>query len=141
MPMHWPHWPMQRRRFVRIAAFGTAATVAGLAACGPDGDAAAVADLRALARPDLLDVLGEPEVRAIGARYRQMVPGENDAAALRAAIHGRHPLLVRIFGAPRVAPEELVRRDFAEGHTIEVDGWLISVTEARQCALYSLAPA
>ena len=140
MPMHWPHWPMQRRRFVRIAAFGTAATVTGLTACGPDGDDAAT-DLRALARPDRLVVLGEPEVRANGARYRQMVPAENDAAALRAAIHGRHPLLVRIFGAPRVAPAELVRRDFAEGHTIEVDGWLISVTEARQCALCSLAPA
>jgi hypothetical protein len=30
-----------------------------------------------------------------------------------------------------------VRADFAEGHTVIVDGWLLSTTEARQCALYS----
>jgi hypothetical protein len=40
-----------------------------------------------------------------------------------------------------VAPAELVRRDFTEGHTVEVQGWVLSITEARQCALYSLARA
>lgn len=129
---------MHRRLFVRIAALGSVATLTGLGACGPDPDDATDPALVALARPDVIDVLGAEEARAIGTRYRQLVPAERDARALRSAIHGRHPLLVRLFGTPRVAPAELVRRDFVDGRTIEVDGWLLSVTEARQCALFSL---
>jgi hypothetical protein len=34
----------------------------------------------------------------------------------------------------------LIQRDFAEGRTVLLDGWVLSVTEARQCALYSLLP-
>jgi hypothetical protein len=130
---------MHRRSFLRVATLGTAATLAGAAACGPADDATADAERRALARPELLDVLGAEQVRAIGTRYRTMVPAEGDAPSLRAAIHGRHPLLARLIGTPRVVPAELVRRDFVEGRTVEIEGWILAVTEARQCALYSLA--
>ena len=34
-----------------------------------------------------------------------------------------------------------VRDDFAAGRTVVVDGWVLSATEARQCALFSLASA
>ena len=129
---------MHRRLFLRDAALGAASLLTGAACAAGDDDAQ---DLRALARPDLLDVLGAAQVRAIGESYRRMVPAERDAAALRAAIHGRPPILVRLLGVPRVAPAELVRRDFTEGRTVEVQGWVLSVTEARQCALYSLARA
>ena len=128
---------MHRRLFLRDAALGAASLLTG-AACAAGDDAQ---DLRALARPDLLDVLGAAQVRAIGESYRRMVPAERDAVALRAAIHGRPPILVRVLGVPRVAPAELVRRDFTEGRTVEVQGWVLSITEARQCALYSLARA
>jgi hypothetical protein len=127
---------MHRRLFLRAAAFGAASTLTGVACAAGADD---VADLRGLARPALLDVLDAGQVRAIGVRYRAMGPAERDPPALHAAIHGRHPLLVRLLGAPRVAPADLVRRDFAEGRTVEVEGWILSVTEARQCALYSLA--
>ena len=63
------------------------------------------------------------------------------APALRAALRGRHPLFARLLGPPHVTPAEQVRRDFAEGRTVEVQGWVLSVTEARQCALYSLVRA
>jgi hypothetical protein len=32
----------------------------------------------------------------------------------------------------------MIRDDFAAGRTVLVDGWVLSVTEARQAALYSL---
>jgi hypothetical protein len=32
-----------------------------------------------------------------------------------------------------------VRRDFVDGRTVEIDGWLLSLTEARQSALFSLS--
>lgn len=134
---------LSRRRFVRLAALGTAATLTGPAACGAGGaaDAADVAARRALARPDLLDVLGPEQVRAIGARYRAMVPAEADADALVAALQGRFPRLAALVGQAPPPPAERSRRDFDEGRTVEVEGWVLSLTEARQCALYSLGAA
>jgi hypothetical protein len=35
--------------------------------------------------------------------------------------------------------EKKVRQDFQENKTVVVDGWILSVTEARQCALFSLS--
>jgi hypothetical protein len=35
--------------------------------------------------------------------------------------------------------DDTVHEDFAAGRTVVVDGWVLSVTEARQCALFSLA--
>jgi hypothetical protein len=32
----------------------------------------------------------------------------------------------------------MVRRDFDTGRTVLVNGWVLSATEARQCALFSL---
>jgi hypothetical protein len=133
---------MHRRLFLRLTALGAAAaTLTSTSGCDAGADPADADVTRALARPDLLDVLGAEQVRVIGAGYRRMVPAEGSAEALYSAIHGRHPLLARVLGAPRVVPAELVRRDFAEGRTVEVQGWVLSVTEARQCALYSLVRA
>jgi len=49
------------------------------------------------------------------------------------AVHGR---AARI-GMRRLPIGDQIRDDFGAGRTVVVDGWLLSVTEARQCALYS----
>ena len=112
---------MDRRQFLRVTAVGAvtglSVPVIGVGARGADDRT-----LRALAYPDLLGVLGAERVHAIGVRYREATPAERDAAALRAAI----------------GPAALVARDFADSRTVLVDGWVLSVTEARQCALFSL---
>jgi hypothetical protein len=45
----------------------------------------------------------------------------------------------------RWSPAESIRSqiqaDFAADRTVMLDGWVLSVTEARQCALFSLTPA
>jgi len=96
-----------------------------------------MADARSLARPELLAALGGAAVRAIGERYRAMSPAEADVAALRHAIDDSRPFTARFFGAGNPHIDELVRDDFAHGRTVVIEGWLLSVTEARQCALYS----
>lgn len=102
------------------------------AACGPD----AAYDLQALARPDLLSMLGPDVVHEIGLRYREVVPAEDQVEALHAAILDLRPWTSRLPGmAAPVA--ELVREDFARDRTILLRGWVLSVTEARQCALFS----
>jgi hypothetical protein len=65
------------------------------------------------------------------------VPRENTADALRDAIsssqHRQFPWI------RRRSIEEQVRDDFAAGRTVVVSGWVLSETEARQCALFSLS--
>jgi hypothetical protein len=126
---------LDRRRFLQLTAGGVVASFAG-AACARDGGEDD--DELTLARPGLLEMLGAERVRRIGARYLAAVARENSRAALRDAIsHGRG----RGFTLPWVRRrpiEQQVRDDFAAGRTVVVDGWVLSATEARQCALFSL---
>ena len=123
---------MKRREFIGIAAGGAAASLVW--------PTSATASDTALARPRLLDVLRDERlVRELGQRYRAMVPAEDDARALVGAIL---PETKRGSGSSlRARLDEHVRSDFTAGRTVTVKGWIISVTEARQCALYSLQPA
>ena len=127
---------LNRRRFLSTGAIGAAAT---LVSAARGADAVASYDVHALAHPDLLSLLGPRTVREIGARYGEMVPAENHADTLRAAILAARAARVPV--APRPAVATMVRDDFAAGRTIVVQGWMLSATEARQCALFSLLPA
>jgi hypothetical protein len=71
----------------------------------------------------------------IGLNYMLKVPKEN-----------RERILVkRLMGKSGSESENLAARlekqiinDFTTGNMVMVDGWILSVTEARQCALFSL---
>jgi len=112
---------MDRRQFLRVTAAG-AVTSLSVPVVGAGARRADDRTLRALAYPELLGVLGAERVRAIGVSYREATPAERNTDALRAAID----------------PAALVARDFADERTVLVDGWVLSITEARQCALFSL---
>lgn len=125
---------LDRRRFLQLSALGVIATVAE-SACTASGDR----DDATVDHPQLLDILGPERVRQLGARYRADTPSENTAPALRAAIsNGRGP---RIPFARNASIDDQIRDDFESGRIAVVDGWLLSVTEARQAALFSLTPA
>ena len=126
---------MRRRDFIRRV--GAAAAGVAVAGCADH----AAYDTRALERPELLAALGANPVRAIGARYRAMTSDENDAGSLRDAIAASRPFASRFLGAADPTVAELIRADFVHGRTVVVDGWILSATEARQCALFSLLPA
>jgi hypothetical protein len=131
---------LDRRRFLQLTAGGLAASLASLgsSACGRESGED---DERALAQPGLIEMLGAERVRRIGERYRSTVPSENSRAALRAAIaqSRRSGFLLRRLRHRSI--EQQVRDDFAAGRTVVVDGWVLSATEARQCALFSLLSA
>jgi hypothetical protein len=123
---------LDRRRFLQVAATGM---VAGLttSACARDTSE----DASALGKPALVEMLGPERAREIGAQYRATVPRENTPAALRDAISGsQHRQFPWI---KRQSIDEQVRDDFAAGRIVVVSGWVLSETEARQCALYSLS--
>jgi hypothetical protein len=126
---------MERRRFLGLIGGGAVAALS--VACGAGADVAP----GALARPDLLAALGAERVRSLGARYREMTPAERDAAALEDAIRRSLPFSARLSGGGESPLARLVHDDFEAGRTVVVDGWILSATEARQCALFSLAAA
>jgi hypothetical protein len=120
---------IDRRTFLATAAVGVAVTLRGTPhALGLAPDPNAFADL------ELLGALGPAEVRAIGRAYRVLVPAEDDRSALERALRAERR-------ATWLTSEDAVRADFAGGRVIAVRGWLLSRTEARRCALFSLRSA
>ncbi len=128
---------MKRREFIGMAAFGAAGAVLPLAARGDDP----VATM--LARPRLLELFEDASlVRALGERYRESAPAENAPELLVRALLDELPDHPRQKGDHLASQlhrqiDARVQRDFAEGRTVTLQGWILSVTEARQCALFS----
>lgn len=122
---------MKRRAFLGLAAASTAGLV--LPATARIRESFAPAPIN----PHLLEVLHDAQlVRNIGRRYRDMAPEENNARVLAEAILAQGPGTVTAALSARL--DQQVQDDFASGRTVNVNGWILSVTEARQCALYSL---
>ena len=126
---------MNRREFIGIAA--VAGTTGGLLPVL--GDGRSLDSRNVLAMPHVLDVLRDERlIRELGAQYCAMFPTEQTPVALERAIVSdleatEGPLEKRI--------HDRVRRDFATGRTLAVNGWILSLTEARQCALHALTAA
>jgi hypothetical protein len=119
---------LERRRFLQLATLGVVAAIASPI-------------YRRLNRydgpvdhPQLIDVLGPARVQELGAHYRSATPSESTGDALRQALANSRSR--PFFGRKLIA--DLIREDFSSGRTALVDGWVLSVTEARQAALFSL---
>jgi hypothetical protein len=85
--------------------------------------------------------------RVVGAQYLRIVPAEASPRVLEPLIAER----LEAFGptALSIAGDQELRRrlgaavlgDFEEGRTVELDGWVLSLTEARLCALATCRPS
>jgi len=122
---------LDRRRFLQLSALSVVATLAD-SACQPN---------RTIGLPELLGMLGPDRVREIGNHYRSATPAESTADGLRAAIFHSQSVFS---GFPLIKHDPIgdqIRDDYADGRIVLVDGWVLSLTEARQCALFSLTVA
>jgi hypothetical protein len=117
------HMKLDRRGFLQVSALGLAAAI--VQACKDERG-------RALDQPALIATLGADRVLQLGVHYRAQTPAENNADTLRSAIEKARGS--RLLGK---SIDDTVRDDFAKGRTVLVDGWVLSVTEARQAALLS----
>ncbi len=80
--------------------------------------------------------------RAIGSRYLAMVPEECDCTMLAAELFSgaaQPPGAPIEFDKLRQTLAARRERDFASGDTIIIGGWIVARTEARLCALATLA--
>lgn len=128
---------MERRHFLGYAL--VAALPTPMLGCG---NRHARAD-QTLQLPQALSQLtDEATVRRIGKAYRNQVPLEADRETLTNRLLEATPaaFVSRSFGKAmlRTLLDLKIRRDFKDGRILVLEGWLLSQTEARQCALYSL---
>jgi hypothetical protein len=107
---------MKRRTFIFLTAAGTASLFTG--SCQHEADT--------LAQPEFLSQVCDAATMArIGQAYRAQTPDEAQKekliGLLRTGVDPGH-----------------IRAEYAAGNTVILKGWVLSLTEARQCALYSL---
>jgi hypothetical protein len=116
---------MRRRNFILLGTAGIAAVTIPAAFYffdDPEYDPI-------LADPRSLSMIWDAEtITSTGNKYRLQTPSENNIRALVKKLAAE---------AGTSNPEEKIKNDFAAGNTVLVDGWILSVTEARQCALFS----
>jgi hypothetical protein len=91
----------------------------------------------------LLGVLSELDgARSIGIEYLEQFPSEASASQLLTMIVQHRPHVLRTSmteAEARIFLQRAVRQDFHHGHTVELNGWVVSQTEARLCALAAMA--
>ena len=123
---------MKRRRFVSGVGSGLAMIALGVG-CDAEGRPAPVG------APLLAGALGDAMVRQLGRAYLAQTPAEQTVDALQRSVARAMRRAQAHWWSPTPSLERLIVSDFEQGHTIFVDGWMLSVNEARQCALATLA--
>tara|TARA_R110002167_G_scaffold10353_2_gene47649 strand:- start:279 stop:659 length:381 start_codon:yes stop_codon:yes gene_type:complete len=79
-------------------------------------------------------IMDENAIRSVGETYRQRFPREADEAKLL----GLLGVDLSYGNTDRSDIKKAIIKDFENDNTVVLDGWVVSVTEARQCALFSL---
>jgi len=71
---------------------------------------------------------------SVGTNYRKQLPEENNEKSLIKLLSDNTNDDI---SAIEVLKKE-IKNDFEKGNTVMINGWILSVTEARQCALFSI---
>jgi hypothetical protein len=128
-----PQSAPSRRAFLQQTVYAMAG-VALAGGCARDRPYVAAA----LAEPALLPTLGATRVREIGLAYLRATPTESTGPALRSAIAQSARQQRRRPWSPDPSLDALIAADFTDGRVVFPAGWMLSVNEARQCALFAL---
>lgn len=83
-----------------------------------------------------------PTIQKIGEAYRTKVPAESGKEALTERLledSSGNPLSEKTDNtAIHAFLNDKIKQDFEAGRIVTLHGWMLSETEARQCALFSL---
>jgi hypothetical protein len=121
---------MKRRKFVLLSsAVGTAIVLKTFASFNNELKPEFISEANSLHL-----IWNRNTLNDIGVKYRALFPGENISETLKKTLRG--DLLDQY--SIRKELENRITKDFETDQIIILDGWLISLTEARQCALYSI---
>ncbi|MEO0528477.1 MAG: hypothetical protein AAFZ89_14690 [Bacteroidota bacterium] len=90
---------------------------------------------KVIAEPEDLSYIWEADtIRNIGNQYRMGMPEEDNEKSLVGLLNVGDQ---NKYKAIETLQKE-IQKDFDTGNTIILDGWILSRTEARQCALFSI---
>lgn len=126
---------MERRSFLRLSVLGTAGMAIPLAyGCGVSAIDPVMAQ-----PPQLSHIVDKKTMEEIGRAYLKQHAEENDDRKLAQML----ALPAGIAGTDAVHAyfDKQIQHDFDTGNVALASGWVLSVTEARQCALQSLLSA
>ena len=129
---------MKRRSFILLSATGITALVLPSLSC----NSVSPPTSKVLQEPNqLAHICDAQTIRDIGNTYRKQVSAESEkdqliklllTDATGNSISTDSTLL-------KLALNEKIQADFASGNVVKVKGWILSVTEARQCAIFSFS--
>jgi hypothetical protein len=118
---------MKRRKFIALTSTGALAVITPYCRSRKN---------TTLSQPLFLSTLCDIKtLTQIGNDYRAKNPTETDEATLTQLLTAT---TAGSATASAVQLDNQVRQDFAADKTTIIDGWILSITEARQCALLSL---
>ncbi len=125
---------MQRRIFIQLSAY----TAAALALPFTNGCAAKPMD--AEAQPLFFSHLVDAKtITEAGMAYRKANKKEDDENKLKALLLATNGLSASSDDKTiRAILDTRVGNDFKTGKVAMINGWVLSITEARQCALFSI---
>jgi hypothetical protein len=123
---------MKRNSFIKLTFLGSGILVfpLGFKSCGP-----AVPEPGLAIPVMLLSVCDSRSIIGIGQKYLADSPQENNVEILASLVGaGLNPKADTFFADL----DRKITEEYRNGQWVEVSGWLLARTEARQCALYSL---
>lgn len=124
---------MKRRKFLLLSLFGLFISL--VAIWYYKFKSASSRDLR---HPlDLTEICDRKTLINIGKTYRKLTDENNKKYLEEVLLKDAEIHNTKI----KVGLKTKVAEDFNTGNTILIDGWLLSITEARQCALLSISEA
>lgn len=90
---------------------------------------------KTLAQPQFLSMIWDTSmISTIGNKYRLQVPNEKKERSLVKLLFANTSSGI---DTSTLSIGQKIKKDFETGNTVMVDGWILSVTEVRQCALFS----
>ena len=130
---------MLRRTFCEITSMVVAGTFLPFMGCSePDSSLH-----RRLSLPTTMATINESKtITEVGNAYLEQVPSENSPESLidQLLINSNGDIIPKTADSLTLQKmmSQKIQADFDNGETVVVRGWVLSRTEARQCALYSL---
>jgi len=122
---------MERRAFVRLSAY------TALVLSMPLLDSCSKPEDNPLALPLFFSHIADVKtITEAGLAYRKANHGEDDRTVLAKILSGNETSGDK--KAIEAALDNRVKQDFQTNKTVTVSGWVLSLTEARQCALFSI---
>lgn len=130
---------MERRTFCELTSLVVTSTFLPLMGCSGSDPSL----YSKLSLPTTMAIINDSTtIIEVGIAYLKQVPGENDPESLadRLLIGSNGEVVPKTTDslALQKIMSEKIQSDFDNGKIVVVRGWVLSRTEARQCALYSL---